>query len=138
MIASVRAGFLILTILAAEPALAADRCPLPGQKEMLLVKMYFGQNLAGGQTVPARDWERFLSGTVTPRFPDGFTVYDARGQWIDPKTHDLGRERTRVLEIAAPDSPAIRRQIADIARSYREAFHQQSVGIVTSASCALF
>jgi hypothetical protein len=133
-----RAVFLVLAILVAEPALAADHCPLPGQKEMLLVKMYFGQSMPGGQTISARGWDRFLAATVTPRFPDGFTVYDAQGQWTDPVTRNLARERTKVMEIASPDTPAVRNAIADIAHTYRKTFRQQSVGIVTEVSCGAF
>ena len=129
---------LLLSFLMMQPALAADRCPLPGQKQMLIVKMYFGQSMPGGHTVQPRAWTRFLSAAVTPRFPDGFTVYDAYGQWMDPKMPKPSGERTEVVEIAAPDSLAARTAITDIARSYRESFHQQSVGIVTSTSCAAF
>ena len=131
-------ALLLLSVLMAAPALAAERCPLPGQKEMLIVKMYFGQGMPGDHTVPPRAWTRFLSTTITPRFPDGFTVYDAYGQWMDPKMPKPSQERTKVVEIAAPDSLAVRTAITDIARSYRESFHQQSVGIVTSTSCAAF
>jgi hypothetical protein len=113
------------------PVLAAP-CPLPGQKPMLLVKLYFGQN------GDPRAWDRFLAGAVTPRFPDGFTVYDARGQWTDPSTHRLTREASKVVEIAAPDTPVVRARVAEIARDYRVKFRQHSVGIVTSASCATF
>jgi hypothetical protein len=94
--------------------------------------MYFGQN------GDARAWDRFLAGTVTPRFPDGFTVYDARGQWTDPKTGRLTREATKVIEIAAPDTPLVRSRVAQIAQDYRRRFYQASVGIVTSQSCAIF
>ncbi len=57
---------------------------------------------------------------------------------MDPKMPKPSQERTKVVEIAAPDSLAARTAITDIARSYRESFHQQSVGIVTSTSCAAF
>jgi hypothetical protein len=99
---------------------------------MLLVKLYFGQS------GDARAWDQFLAGTVTPRFPDGFTVYDARGQWTDPKSKGLIREASKVIEIATPDTPQVRTSVADIARDYRAKFRQHSVGIVTSASCATF
>jgi hypothetical protein len=130
-------AILFLMILAS-PALAAGHCPLPGQKDMLVVKMYFGQSLPGGHSVQPRAWTRFLSTTITPRFPDGFTVYDAYGQWMDPKMSKPSRERSKVVEIAAPDSLAVHAAITDIARSYRETFRQQSVGIVTSPGCAAF
>jgi hypothetical protein len=133
-----RIGLFLLMAFVAEPVVAADRCPLPGQKEMLLVKMYFGQGMPGGHAIQPHAWTRFLSAAVTPRFPDGFTVYDAHGQWMDAKMPKPSQERTRVVEIAASDSLAARTAITDIARRYRETFHQQSVGIVTSTSCAAF
>lgn len=122
----------------ATPTWAASPCPLPGQKPMLVVKMYFGQAMPGGRTVQPRAWTRFLSASVTSRFPDGFTVYDAYGQWMDPKMKAPSHERTKVVEIATPDGPASRAAITDIANRYRADFHQQSVGIVTNNSCAAF
>ena len=130
---ALRAAVALLALAMPLPVLASP-CPLPGQKPMLLVKMYFGQN----PQMPARAWQQFLSVTVTPRFPDGFTVYDGRGQWTDPKTHRLTREASKIIEIAAPDTPLVRAGVADIARDYRAKFRQHSVGIVTSAACALF
>lgn len=128
----------LFLVLMATPAWAASPCPLPGQKPMLLAKLYFGQAMPGGRTVQPRAWTRFLSTNVTSRFPDGFTVYDAYGQWMDPKMKAPGHERTKVVEIATPDILASRAAITDIANRYREDFHQQSVGIVTSTSCAAF
>jgi Asp-tRNA(Asn)/Glu-tRNA(Gln) amidotransferase A subunit family amidase len=128
---TLRLALALFALAMPQPALAAP-CPLPGQKPMLLVKMYFGQGS------DARAWDRFLADTVTPRFPDGFTVYDARGQWMDPKTHRLTREASKVIEIAAPDTSMVRARVGDIARDYRAKFKQQSVGIVTTAACAAF
>lgn len=134
-----KAGLFLLPFMAPAlmtPAWAA--CPLPGQTPMLLVKLYFGQSMEGGREVSPRDWQQFLSNTVTPHLPDGFTVYDAEGQWADAKTHSVARERTKVVEVAAPDTPALRKDIAEIASRYRAAFHQRSVGVVTEASCGQF
>jgi Protein of unknown function (DUF3574) len=117
---------------------AHHNCPLPGQKVGLSVKMYFGQSMANGTTIPTAEWEHFLSGFVTPRFPDGLTVYDAYGQWRDPRTHALSREHTNVVEILTLNNASVRAAILDIARAYRRIFHQQSVGIVTSTRCLLF
>ena len=105
---------------------------------MLLVKMYFGQDIRGGRHVSAKAWRWFLSAAVTPRFPAGFTVYDARGQWRPPGTQRVDREATKVVEIAAADTPAVREGVADIAQAYRKAYDQDSVGIVTSQACAKF
>jgi len=46
-------------------------------------ELYFGLGTTEGQTTDAdRDrWQQFLDEEVTPRFPDGFSVIDAYGQW---------------------------------------------------------
>jgi hypothetical protein len=105
---------------------------------MLIVRMYFGQNIEGHQNIAPAAWQGFLRNDVTSRFPDGFTVFDAYGQWRDPKTSHIGRERSKVVEIATPDTPDVHGKIEEIAARYRTRFHQQSVGIVTMPGCARF
>jgi Protein of unknown function (DUF3574) len=130
---------VLLTMFLGTPAWGADpACPVPGQKPILLVKMYFSQDIRGGRHVSRRAWRSFLSGTVTPRFPAGLTVYDAHGQWQDIATHRVDHETTKVVEIAAEDTGAVRQGIADIAQAYRKTYDQDSVGIVTSQVCAKF
>src|SRR6185312_3977673 len=89
-------------LLAATPALAA--CPLPCQHEMLVTRFYFGESRPAAGDVSQKAWQDFLARIVSPRFPGGFTVYDARGQWRDEKSGAIAGEATKVLEIATPDS----------------------------------
>jgi hypothetical protein len=126
-------------IAASSPAAAAaPACVLPGQKEVLIARLYFGENIVGRKPLTDEEWHLFLSKTVTPRFPAGFTIYDAYGQWMSPNTHAIGRENTRVVEIAAENASAVRKNISAVADSYRRQFKQESVGIVTSIGCAAF
>jgi len=74
---------------------------------------------------------------VTPRFPDGLTVYETTGQWRDPATKAIARERSRVLRIIAPADTAPD-QIVAVADAYKKQFRQKSVGIVTRQVCASF
>ena len=127
-----------LTLWSAAAEAAEAPCPIAGQTQMLLTRLYFGETVQGRPAVSEKDWQSFLAQTVTPRFPDGFTVYPASGQWQDRSTHAIIRENSRVIEIAAGDTPVLRSRIAEIARLYREKFQQQSVGIVTSMACAKF
>lgn len=116
----------------------ASECPVAGQQPMLIVRLYFGQDMAGRGPLSARAWRSFLREAVTPRFPDGFTAYDARGQWMNPKTRAVGREATKVVEIAAADTPDLQSKIAALTALYRKRFHQQSVGVVTTPGCGAF
>jgi hypothetical protein len=94
--------------------------------------------MADGKRVPEQAWGDFLARTVTPRFPSGFTVYDATGQWRDRRTNIIGREPSRVIEIDAQDGAKTRNAVEEIRKAYGARFHQQSVGIVTLPACGAF
>jgi Protein of unknown function (DUF3574) len=120
----------LVAILSALPASAQPSCTAP-QKPMLDVELLLGR--AGG---PAK-WRAFLAKEVTPRFPDGLTVYETTGQWREPATKAIAREKSRVLRIIAPADTAPEK-IAAVADAYRQQFRQKSVGIVTREVCASF
>jgi hypothetical protein len=128
------AHLALLALLAPAPAFAA--CPA-GQNEMLTVRLYFGQEM-NGKTITPSAWRDFLAKNVTPLFPDGFTVYDAQGQWRDTGTHVITREPSRVIEIIAPDSRTLRENAETVRRNYKDRFHQQSVGLLTLPGCGTF
>lgn len=139
--ATMRASLMALSVLAAihTPARAQQQsCPLPGQKTMLVVQMFFGQSIEHRAPVSPQDWTSFLRDVVTPRFPGGFTVYDASGQWLNTDSHHIAREKTKILVIATDDSPNVRQQVEDLSRLYRTRFSQRSVGVITNQACAAF
>ena len=116
----------------------AETCPVPGQHPMTVVQLFFGQTVPGkGRLAPAA-WDRFLHEVVTPRFPDGFTVLEGYGQWRAPGARRIGRERSKVIEIAAESSADLSKKVEEVAATYRTEFHQQSVGIVTFSGCGVF
>ncbi|KPB77637.1 Lipoprotein [Pseudomonas syringae pv. maculicola] len=47
----------------------------------------------------AARWREFLDKEVTPRFPDGFTAFDAYGQWRDKGAAQPERLSTKVIVI---------------------------------------
>ena len=104
----------------------------PPQKPMLDIELMLGR----GKASEVR-WQKFLAREVTPRFPDGLTVYETKGQWRDPATKKVTREKGRVLRIIVPADTAQDR-IAAVADAYKMQFRQKSVGIVTREVCASF
>ena len=128
---------LMLIAAASGSAAAQETCALPGQTRMLVAELFFGRASATGE-VSEQQWRAFLRAEATPRFPAGLTAFDAYGQWQDPATKKIGRERTKVLLIATDDTDAARRKIEELAAAYRTAFAQKSVGIVTREDCASF
>jgi hypothetical protein len=125
-------------IAAAVMSAMAPQCPLPQQAPMLVTQMFFGRDIAGRGPLTDREWGGFVAGTIAKNFPDGFTVEDGEGQWLDPKTHRMSHERSKVVIVAAPSTPDLTQRIKAVMSAYRAQFHQQSVGILTATECGSF
>lgn len=111
---------------------AAPRCRT-GETAILQDFLYFGTDSPTGP-VTVEDWTDFLDSTVTPRFPDGLTVWEADGQWRNADGK-LVQEDARVLNLVHPDSPAAEQAISELVALYKERFRQQSVLRVWTAAC---
>jgi len=125
-------------LLLAALAVPVEACPLPSEKPMVEVQLFFGRDISGGGRVSDADWTNFATTVITPAFPDGFSVTDAKGQWRDSASGKVVREPSEILVVVAPQSASLAPKIAKIADAYRTRFHQQSVGIVTRPVCAAF
>jgi hypothetical protein len=124
-----------LAILAALSACAtqAPVCLLPTQRPMLMMDLYFGRG-----AVTDAQWAEFTRAQITPRFPDGFSIIEARGQWLNPRTNTIGSENSKILRIAAQQDPGTAAKILALTNAYRTQFHQIAVGITTNQVCAAF
>lgn len=91
--------------------------------------LYFGLALEDGGEVSEEAWHVFLAEEVTPRFPDGFTVIDAYGQWRDPSLADapIIREKTKLLIIVHPGTAETDKVVTEIKERYKKRFDQKSV-----------
>jgi len=124
-------------IAVATPAYAQLSCTLP-QKPMVEVELMFGRNIAGKLGVTDKLWAAFLAREVSPRFPDGLTVFDTTGQWRDAKTKAVIREPSKIVRIIMPADAQANEKIGAIASAYKTQFRQDSVGIVTRPACVSF
>lgn len=108
------------------------------QKPMMEVELMFGRNIRGKLGVTDKLWAAFLAREVTPRFPDGLTVFDTTGQWRDAKTKAVVREPSKMVRIVLPADAQAKEKIDAVASAYKLQFHQDSVGIVTRPACVSF
>jgi hypothetical protein len=129
---SIVALALLLSSCATAPAL---RCTA-GQQAMIRESLYFGTAMPQGSVSPDA-WQRFLADAVTPRFPDGFTVWPASGQWRGADGV-IARESSYVLEILYDGSAEQRAAVDAIVRDYRERFQQEAVLRTSLPLCASF
>jgi hypothetical protein len=103
------------------------------QKPWVVADLLFGRT-----HVSEANWARFLATEVTPRFPDGFTVIDAKGQWRAPGAQEISRERSKLLMIAMPPGADNDERIQKIIEAYKTRFKQQSVGLIVRPACVSF
>jgi hypothetical protein len=98
--------------------------------------LYFGMARPQG-TITEREWKAFVREEVTTRFPQGFTVWQADGQW---RTADgqIARERAKVLLLVHSGTLSVRDALADLVSSYKQRFQQESVLWESATVCAAF
>jgi hypothetical protein len=117
-------GVLALA-LAACAGVPPRSCP-SGTSAMTRLELFFGGDIGGPDGVSERDWKGFLDAEITPRFPDGFTVADAYGQWRDGRGV-IKAERSKQFIVLVRDADAQAEKIAAIREAYKTRFHQESV-----------
>lgn len=104
---------------------------------MVREEIYFGRGLADGGEVSDSAWAAFLKEEVTPRFPDGITVLEARGQWRG-QDGTLVRERTWLLLLYHDRSEATSLAVTAVTAAYAHRFAQEAVLRDRSLTCVSF
>jgi Protein of unknown function (DUF3574) len=124
------------TATAAAPP-AAFCAGLPRATLLHRTELFFGRNSPQG-TVSEQDFQRFLDTEVTPRFPEGLTVIDARGQFRSSASGAVEQEASKLLVLLYRADRRSRLQVEAIRSRYKTLFAQQSVLRVDSVVCAGF
>ena len=105
-----------------------DRQKLFQASPFIRTELYFGRNKPDSKEVSRKEFDEFLSGFVTERFPDGLTVLTGRGQFLNSEG-EVERERSVVLILLYPVSARNEKsvKIEEIREEYKTRFRQQSV-----------
>jgi hypothetical protein len=106
-----------------------------GAKSGVVAELFLGRNIGERLGVSDAAFRAFLDQEVTPRFPDGFSVVDARGQYRDQAKGIITREPSKVLVLAIPDGAASDPRLAAIADAYKARFAQQAVLTTVRSAC---
>jgi hypothetical protein len=122
----------------APPPATAPRCSADSGKPMLLVDLFFGRAIHGRNDLTDREWAAFVDDVVTPALPDGFTVFDADGAWMNPVTHKTIHEHSKVLTVALAEGSGALAAVSRIRTAYQSQFHQQLVGMTVQPACGSF
>lgn len=106
----------------------------PGAQPVIQDALYFGTATPHG-SIADRDFDAFVGDTVTARFPQGLTAWNASGQWrgADGK---IVHETSHVLLLVHPDDARSDRAVSDIISAYKSRFEQEAVLRVRTGGCA--
>jgi len=104
---------------------ACASAPLHYGIEGISDRLFCGRSIPGGGEVTDADVEKFVDEVVTPRFPEGFTMWTAVGSWRGEE------EATLVFEFLHPYGRRFDRNVLEIGEEYRRRFRQQAVMRVT-------
>jgi len=127
------AALLCPTLFACAAQGPSPACVAP-LKPAVEVNLYFGRDKPAGGEVSDAEWAVFLADTVTPRFPAGLTVIDARGQHRDP-AGVMVSERTKLVVVVVFDAPAHRARVSSVVETYTKRFGQHEVFRVEQQVC---
>jgi hypothetical protein len=91
-------------------------------------ELFFGRNKPDGTEVTKKEFDEFLAEVITPRFPDGLTVLEGRGQFLN-SDGVVEKERSILLILLYPIGARQEKnlKIEEIRNLYKDRFNQQSV-----------
>jgi len=89
--------------------------------------LYFGRMIPGGDSVKAKDWDIFVRNDIAKAFSAGFTVLNAKGNWLSPETGQLVSENSEIVILIHRKHAADDKKIDSLRATYKSRFRQESV-----------
>ena len=130
---------LVLGVLAVSAGAGLPQAVCTGaQKAAVTVELLFGRKIGNRIGVSQAAFARFVDTEITPRFPDGLTIIDARGQWRDRERNTVVHEPSKLVQIVLAGTPEDQAKIDAIVAAYKSRFKQQAVGVVKRSACVSF
>ena len=105
--------------------------------QMQQTTLYFGLSRPAGKDITGQEWQQFVDQDVTPRFRDGLTVFDARGQWLG-NNGKVAREPSKALMLIHGKDAQSEKNIEALRGIYKSRFAQESVMRVDQPVCVQF
>jgi hypothetical protein len=100
--------------------------------------LFLGKSVPGRGELTDNEWRTFLDTAVTANLPNGYTVLDGNGGWMNPVTHQTLKEGTKVLLVALPETPDSLAAVNRIRTAYQVQYQQQLVGMTVGYACGEF
>lgn len=99
--------------------------------------LWFGLSRPHGANITSREWQTFIDNDVTPRFKEGLSVLDAKGQWLGNDGR-LARENSKALVLIHTADVTSNNRIEQLRQIYKQRFQQESVMRTDNNVCVDF
>ena len=135
-----RRGFLgsLLLSLMLLSGCGESRCPSGAGQAMRVYDLYFGRSAPGREEISEKEWRVFRDRVISPALPNGYTVMDGQGAWMNPRSRATIAEATKILTVALPDSSQSQIIVNQIRGAWQRRFHQYVVGMTVQTACGSF
>ncbi|MEM1308936.1 MAG: DUF3574 domain-containing protein [Cyanobacteria bacterium P01_H01_bin.153] len=97
--------------------------------ELIQVDLYLGRSIPGGNTISDEDFETFIETEITPRFPEGLTVWAANGRYQD-NSGEVIAEASNVVRLVFLDTRENEAALLEVIQAYIAQFDQESVMVL--------
>ena len=97
--------------------------------ELIQVDLYLGRSQPDGDIIADEDFETFIETEITPRFPDGLTVWDANGRYRDASGTVIA-EPSNVVRLVFLDTQANETALMEVIQAYIAQFEQETVMVL--------
>ena len=114
-----------------------DRASCQVGSAMQQTQLWFGLSKPDGQPISTQQWQHFVDQVITPAFPQGLSVVEARGQWLGNDGVRVS-ENSRGLLLIYPASKEKSYAIDLIRTRYQQLFAQESVMRIDQPVCVAF
>jgi hypothetical protein len=104
---------------------------------MQRTELIFGSARRGHSPISDRQWTIFVQRELSGRFPDGWTLVNASGQWRDTGGR-LMREQSHIFILLHGGAPLVNERLEAVRALYMKRFAQESVLRIDSAACVSF
>lgn len=100
--------------------------------------LFFGTDRAGMAPVNDSEWQSFVDNVITPRFPEGLSMYPVAGQYLQGMMVGLIKEKSYDVVLLHDGTDGPSQAIEQIRTTYKTQFNQESVLRLDTAVCVSF
>ena len=97
--------------------------------ELIQVDLYLGRSQPDGDLIADEDFVAFIDTEITPRFPDGLTVWEANGRYQDASGSIIA-EPSNVVRLVFLDTQANEAALMEVIQAYIAQFEQETVMVL--------